>query len=174
MPTEDLREWFQPPKIRLLLVGESPPRNEDQFFYRGGNMQKFTMKAFEKAHSRTFSDSKEFLCYFKNCGCFLDDLSHIPVFEMQGRQRKNHLRDQVEELSERINDFKPLAVVGVGLGIKKYIFQAAELSEWQAKQVIAIPFAGRGHQNTYVEQLAALIRSWVLEESVCEHSSCID
>jgi hypothetical protein len=81
MHTELIRQSYRPNQIRLLLVGESPPASK-KFFYGESAMTKYTAQAFKKAHGVSFRDDKEFLQYFKRCGCYLDDLCHEPVNDL--------------------------------------------------------------------------------------------
>ena len=49
MDTEAIRQSFKPDKIRLMLIGESPPAS-GRFFYLKSAMTIYTSRAFEKAH----------------------------------------------------------------------------------------------------------------------------
>ena len=144
----------------MLLVGECPPAGP-QFFYVTGAMQTYTMQAFAKAHSRSFSSREEFLQYFRECGCFLDDLSLTPVYALRGPERRRALEAQVAKLAVRIRTLEPRVVVSVGLGIHRYVRTAVELSGSEAHMASGLPFAGQSHQNKYVAGLAALITRWV-------------
>jgi len=90
MDTEKIRQRYAPDKIKLLLIGESPP-DSGEFFYVKSNMTTYTSRAFKKAHGIKFIDNTEFLKYFKDCGCFLDDLCHTPVDKSQNKEREKGL-----------------------------------------------------------------------------------
>lgn len=92
MDTESIRQSYKPDTISLMLVGESPPAN-GKFFYVKSTMTTFTARAFEMSHKLT--DNREFLEYFKSCGCYLDDLSHTPVDHLPLKNRVMCLRESV-------------------------------------------------------------------------------
>lgn len=106
MNIEAARESFRPKQIRLLFIGESPPAS-GKFFYINSAMTTFTSYAFEKAYNKKFSNTEDFLNYFKTCGCYLDDLSHIPVDDMPSEQRERILIDSVPALSDRLKIYSP-------------------------------------------------------------------
>ena len=60
---EFVRREFRPKKVKLLLVGESPPVS-GKFFYLGSVMTQHTATAFTKAYGVQFGSQEEFLTYF--------------------------------------------------------------------------------------------------------------
>ncbi len=126
---ERLRESYKPEKIKILFVGESAPAG-GAFFY-DGNPHIFTTnirKTFEMALDVTLRDNKEFISYFKDKQCYLDDLSHKPINHLPPAERVAMLQKSVEPLSKRLRDMNPDVVIIVMLGIQGYVHQAVELS----------------------------------------------
>ena len=111
MDTETIRNSFRPRTIRLLLIGESPPAN-GQFFYVKSKMTSYTASAFEKAHNLKFSkkDQTQFLEHFKACGCYLDDVAHLPVDKFDASKREQVLAESVSELVVRLKLYRPEAI----------------------------------------------------------------
>ncbi len=103
MDTEAIRNSFRPKTIRLLLLGESPPASGN-FFYVNSHMTSYTASAFEKAHSRNFSnqDETQFLEHFKACGCYLDDVCHFPIDKLDAEEREQALAENVPDLVSRL------------------------------------------------------------------------
>ncbi len=152
---ESLRLRYKPDNIRLLLIGESPPAS-GKFFYLSSAMTKFTSLAFEKAHRRTFNNDSDFLEYFKSCGCYLDDLSHIPVNNLNRHKREQQLRDCVDPLSKRIREANPSVIVICLRKIEGYVKEAVNKSGCNPK-LYTLPYPGHGYQNDYIEGLASII-----------------
>ncbi len=157
--TESIRQNFKPNKIRLLLIGESPPTS-GKFFYIKSAMTTYTSRAFEKAHGVRFKNNSDFLEYFKVCGCFLDDLSHTPVNQLDLHEREKQLQENVQSLSERIREANP-SVIAISLKkIEPYVRDAIMKSRCNPK-VYVLPFAGSGHQNKFVDSLTSIIDEYI-------------
>jgi hypothetical protein len=159
MDTEAIRQKFRPDKIKLLLVGESPPAN-GKFFYVKSAMTTFTSRAFEKAHSVRFGQTSDFLDYFKACGCFLDDIVHFPIDQFPYREREKRLSENVDSLSQRIKTADPFLVVVVLIKIEKYVVEAVGKSTLDPK-VRVLPFPGCGHQSKYIAGLASIVGEYI-------------
>ena len=161
MNIEALREQFRPNRVTLLFVGESPPAS-GKFFYDKGPMTRFTATAFEAAHELTFSptDPKEFLTYFKRCGCFLDDISHSPIDGLAAEDRTRRLAESVADFARRLAAFKPKAIVVALKKIEPHARIAAAQAGLQVP-IHVVPFPGYGHQTKYIERLAEIVRQYV-------------
>ena len=159
MGTESIRQSYRPERVRLLLVGESPPASGD-FFYTGGNMTTFTAKAFGCATGQSYQSTAEFLNAFKRSGCYLDDLCHKPINKHSTRERKRAHRASVESLASRLKQLDPDAIAIVMKGIVTPV-RAAIGEAGLSCPVHVLPFPGNGHQNAYMELLAPLIREYV-------------
>ena len=59
MDTEKIRKLFKPDRIKLLLVGESPPAS-GKFFYSKSPMTLYTSSTFEKVFSLSSTVSADF------------------------------------------------------------------------------------------------------------------
>jgi hypothetical protein len=156
MSNEAIRNFYRPDKIKVLFVGESPPAS-GKFFYRGGAMTAFTMKAFMTAYDISFAGQKEFLDDFKAFGCFLDDLSHSPVNRLKGTEREQVLKDSVDSLADRVRNSEPAVVIAVFRKIEGHVRRAVEKSGIAAT-VCVLPAPGNGHQNKYVQGLVEILR----------------
>ena len=158
MDTEDIRNSFRPKKIRLLLIGESPPSG-GKFFYVHSPMTSYTARAFEKAHKRDFSsqDQTEFLEYFKTCGCYLDDVCHFPIDGFDDEKRKQALAENVPALTARLKDFRPEAIAIVLKKVETHVRVAIVLAEIKP-EVFVLPFPGHGHQGKYIDLLEKIVK----------------
>ncbi len=163
METEEIRQHYMPDKIRLLLIGESPPA-KGKFFYVKSAMTTYTSNAFEKSFGVTFHNNEGFLDYFMRCGCFLDDLSHSPVDDLPRNEREKALRRCIEPLSERIRQVDPSVIVIVIVIVLKKIerfVREAILKSGCNPEIYVLPFPGNCHQKKYIEQLSGIISKFL-------------
>lgn len=159
MDTEAIRSSFRPKAIRLLLIGESPPAS-GQFFYVKSQMTTYAASAFEKAHNRKFSnkDQTQFLEHFKACGCYLDDVSHLPIDKLDAEKREQALAERVSDLVSRLKLYRPEAIAIV---LKKKVEPHVRIAVVQADiepKLYVLPFPGHGHQGKYIEQLETIVK----------------
>ena len=167
MNIENIRESFRPKRIRLLFIGESPPAS-GKFFYLKSAMTTFTSYAFEKTYNKKFSGSEDFLDFFKTCGCYLDDLSHIPVDDMPSEQRERILIDSISALSDRLKTYSPEIIAIALKKIERHAKKAINKASLSCP-VYTLPFAGNGHQNKYIEELVNILERHLRRE--CERNS---
>jgi hypothetical protein len=128
---EELRRSFRPTRITTLFVGESAPKN-DKFFY---NMNTGLYRAMKVA----FDGNDDFLSTFKARGMYLDDLSLIPVNDMERNERKRQCQSSIGDLADRLKAYQPTEIVVIGLGIEKFIRKAAETAKLNVP-IFATPF----------------------------------
>ena len=159
--TEKTRGTYLPKRVRLLLVGESPPASGRFFYYGDSSMTRHTARAFEKAYRVGFGDDpgcRKFLDFFKECGCYLDDLSFEPVDAMPAAERKARLKACVPGLSRRIRRLKPEVVVAVLRRVEPLVREA--IAAAGINPVFrALPFPGQHHQSRYVAGLSRIIKA---------------
>ena len=86
---EKIRSSFQPAEIRILFVGESPPKT-GKFFYCGNSpMAKHMKRVLRQELFPGIENSDEaFFKAFKASGCYLDDLVLCPVSSGKEKIRK--------------------------------------------------------------------------------------
>jgi len=158
--TEQLRRSFKPRKVKLLFIGESAPCS-GKFFYRESGMTGFTKRAFEDAFGMQFKTTAEFLHFFKTEGCYLDDVSLVPVDGMSAGDRERSLVASVPALAGRIRTSNPSVVLIVLKKIEPHVREALGLARVDVPTYV-LPFPGQGHQREYVEQLTAVLRDHLL------------
>jgi len=155
---ESLRESHKPEKIKILFVGESAPAS-GAFFY-DGKKHSFTTnirKTFEIALNVTFEDNKEFLDYFKDAQCYLDDLSLEPVNHLSLQERRVKLQESIVPFSKRLKGVRPDVLVIIKKDIEQYVRSAVELSCISPK-VIPTYFPGVGHLHKFREDVIPILQ----------------
>ncbi len=160
MNIEELRKSYKPQKIKLLLIGESASES-GKFFYLESSMTTFTQRAFENTFKLSFKNHREFLQFFKKKGCYLDDLSSIPVNRMPPLRKEEVLSGSILSLAKRLTSYKPEIVVIVLKRIERKVNEALDLSCIKCKRY-TLPFPGNGHQNKYIQKLSRILKSHML------------
>ncbi|MBU1698531.1 MAG: hypothetical protein KJ970_11060 [Candidatus Eisenbacteria bacterium] len=147
MEIEALRQSFRPRNVKLLMIGESAPAS-GRFFYKTSNMTSTTARVFESVYDMKFSSMDAFLRFFMVKGCYLDDLSLIPVNKMPRREREKTLREGIPRLAGRIENVKPTVIVIALKKIEKHVREAIALTGLTVP-VYVLPFPGQGHQRVF-------------------------
>jgi hypothetical protein len=158
---ESLRESYKPEKIKILFVGESAPAS-GAFFY-DGSPHTFTTnirKTFEMALDVTFEDNKEFLNYFKDKQCYLDDLCLEPVDHFSPAEKNVTRAESIKPLSERLRDMNPDVIIISMKSIEHYVHDAIVLSDVTSK-VVVTPFPGMGHLLQFREIVIPILKEYI-------------
>lgn len=165
---EKLKQKYLPNPLEILLVGESPAGGR-QFFYSETARCRLlgaTRRAFEIAHRISFTSNREFLNYFRACGCFMDDLVHTPVsgLELQSlAYRDSVLLESTRELAERIEEWQPSLVIPIQRNIESQVKQAVSLSGVRTvvRPPLYYPVTPYERPARYVESLSMTIREFI-------------
>jgi len=155
---ERLRESYKPEKIKILFVGESAPAG-GAFFY-DGNPHIFTTnirKTFEMALDVTLRDNKEFISYFKDKQCYLDDLSREPINHLPPAERLVMLQESVEPFSKRLREMNPDVIIILMRSIEHHVRNAIELSGVNS-EVVATYFPGVGHLHEFRKDVIPILQ----------------
>lgn len=157
MDTETLRKSYKPDRIKLLFIGESPPRSGN-FFYNKGSLTNFTSRAFEKVFGRVFSDTQSFLIFFRLSGCYLEDICLEPVDKLSPKERTMMLKGSVEYFSVRLKGYSPVAIVIVLKRIESHVKKALRKADIRCP-IYTLPFPGFGQQKNYITKLCEILQN---------------
>lgn len=157
MDTEALRRRYRPDKIRVLLVGKSPPVGGTFFYAATSKLFRYTKTAFEQALDRVWPTDEAFLQFFRGEGFFLDDLCLQPVNSLPNPERRRARREGVGPLSVRLAACRPEAVLVTPKGMLPQVVAALRQSGMDTHPV-ALPFPAMSWQRAYVEGLARYLR----------------
>ena len=163
---EKIRQSFKPDKLSILFIGESAPAS-GSFFYTGDSLCTYTKEAFIMAFPKlVFSTSADFLQFFKETGCYLDDLSLIPVNDRSTDERKRMQLEGIPSLAKRIADYRPNAIVCMlkDKAFQKNIKEAVRRAGFDDVPFRVTPFGGFGNQGKYREELKKHLLEFQQEE----------
>lgn len=169
-----MSELYRPSKIKVLLIGESPPYSESPdisrtpYFYNTkfvDNMRdsllRETSKVILDRHICIYSEryKHEILSALKDKGVFLIDAVEQPINHLKGKHRKDTILKEIPSLLSRIKVLNPdriIVVLTSVYDIIRFPLQAAGLplvplripSPWAAKTV------GQGYKDFLKEALS--------------------
>lgn len=152
-----MRKKFQPEKIRLLLVAESPPPTRG-FFYdissAEGSLSRNTREAFERYIGKGLTRS-EFLDAFRS-KCYLVDL-----FQERGVNAKRVSNSDgdaaVERLGRLLTAEKPPFIVSVLRRIDIFVRCAVKVSALKSDYT-NLPYPNRNRIDLYRDGLERVFR----------------
>jgi hypothetical protein len=152
---------FKPSLVRVLFVGESRP-DGGTFFYAANSKLFFaTEEAFAAAYAEC-PEEKEFLEFFRDKGCFLEDLCRAPVNKLPRDEREREHEKGIGPLARRVAEHDPRAVVIVMLGIVSHVRRALQEAAQKTKRppapIYALPFPRSEHKARYVRELTVVLR----------------
>lgn len=154
---EHVRENYRPARVRVLFVGESPPTSGGFFYFGSGIVCSSTQRAFSQALGVTFATPSDFLDFFRDVGCFLEDLSHSPVDHLPPHRRTEALELCVDSFAKRLQELAPELVIVFLKKIAPLVERAVGEAGIPLGMVRVLPFPGNGHQNRYIAGLTKIL-----------------
>ncbi len=142
-----------PKKIRILFVGESPPKSN--FFYYGKSP---LYKAIEEAFSKVYPIGGDFLSFFSR-DCYLEDLFKKIAKTVEARSlRDREVKDAELRLTELIKEKKPEIIISVLKRIAVYVDNAKRYSGINA-EFHTLRFPAWGWKQEFIKELEGILRS---------------
>jgi hypothetical protein len=160
---ETLRQKYKPDEIRVLFVGESPPAGGTFFYAANSNLFRAMASAFAQAFGSRVPNAAEFLEFFREAKCYLDDLCLEPVNHMTSSARRRARRAGEKPLAERLKVDTPLVTVAVPLSVQPHLESALLQAGLASVPVYGLPFPAMGHQHRFATELVALLRELCVE-----------
>ena len=154
---EALRRSFQPSRVELLFIGESPPAS-GRFFYSGNSgLYRAMRAAFQKADTNIGDEN--FLASFRAYGCYLTDLSHEPIDHLDPPLRRAMRSEGEKLLARELIRLQPAIIAPVLRSIVSNVNNAVLRAKWQG-QILQLPYPGRWSRfrETFIDGLVPVIR----------------
>lgn len=160
---ETLRLSFQPTRIQLLFIGESPPASGRFFYSANSGLYRAMRMAFQIADSKV--DDENFLAAFRARGCYLTDLSHEPVDHLDPARRRAMRTEGEKFLAREIIRLQPEMIAPVLRSIAGNVENAVARANWQG-QILQFPYPGRWsrHRDAFIKALVPVIRRLRVQE----------
>jgi hypothetical protein len=152
---EEIRLTYMPDKMTILFVGESAP-TQGTFFYTKDSLCTYTREAFELAFPEHVpTRSGDFLRFFQKTGCYLDDLSLVPIDKREAEERRRLQLEGLPGLTRRMRQYKPQAIVCMlkDKTLQAIIKEAARRADLDNVPFRVTSFGGNGNQGVYRQEL---------------------
>ncbi len=133
-------------------MGESAPVSGD-FFYEGDTMM---LRNTKQAVEQAFGTDGNFLKRFKSYGWYLDDLVLVPINKLSRSERKAKWRESQGDLTARIAEYQPEAIVSMLRCIDSTVNAAADAAGSRVPRYV-VPFPGMGHQRRFLSEMAKIL-----------------
>jgi hypothetical protein len=144
---EELRFSFKPEFVKILFIAESRPAGGTFFYCANSNLYYTVKLAFEETFKKSFGKN-DFLDFFKEKKCFLDDLCSIPVNSLSDLERIEERIKGMKPLEERLKTYKPEIVVILMKDIADCVVKVIKDSKIDnIKHIQITPFPVRSEQN---------------------------
>jgi predicted HTH domain antitoxin len=155
----ELRENYRPTTVRMLFVGESSPAGGTHFYLANSNLYRATRAAFAAALGPdTVPDGESFLAWFRDRGCWIVDISDVPMNHLSDPERRAAIERGVEPLGAVIGQTKPNRIVVVKRDIEEPVAAAMRLAGVEVP-FTTLPFPVRQWRPVYEQGLADLLRA---------------
>src|SRR3954451_24755430 len=169
---ESLRRSFQPSRIQLLFIGESPPAS-GRFFYSGNSgLYRAMRAAFQRVDAMIRDEN--FLYTFRAYGCYLTDLRQEPVAHLDTPLRQAMRSNGEAVIARELTRLQPPTIAPVLRSIAGNVNNAAAQANWQGK-ILQLPYPGRWsrYRDAFIELLVPVISCLRFEEgaSLPRHDS---
>lgn len=164
---ERCRSKFRPEQIKVLFVGESAPAGGTLFYCANSNLFHATRQAFIDAFSEDCGEGKGFLTFFRDRGCYLDDLCLIPINKRDKsiprsvwkRQRNQIRENNIPNLASRIRAYNPKYIVVVMQEITNCVQRAANEAGLSNIKIESLTFPAYRNERkeAYIRKLSTLL-----------------
>jgi hypothetical protein len=153
---EHLRRQYQPERVRVLFVGESPPASGRFFYRRDSGLYRAMREAFQAVDPSISEES--FLEKFRDSRCYFIDLCSKPVDRLDAKSRRDTCAGSEASLSRTIARLHPVVIATVVRSIEGNVIQAAARANWNGLMV-QLPYPGRwAHlRRAFLEALAPIV-----------------
>ena len=137
---ERLRRRYQPARVRMLFVGESPPASGRFFYQADSGLFRAIRQTFVAAFPKLKDD--DFLKTFRDLGCYLIDLCESQVDRMTPKNRRFACARGETRLGATIRRLNPEVVVTVVRSIAANVRRAIAGAKWHG-ELVELPYPGR-------------------------------
>lgn len=136
----DLRQHYKPQQINVLFIADAPAAGSRFFYKKNSELFKAVKAAFTQVFGE-FKDKDEFLNFYKDFGCYLDNICLVPVKHLSTKEQNTERQRGVQPLSERITEMQPRLIIITMKAIEKYALEAIHLAQAQSiEKVASVPF----------------------------------
>ena len=154
-----LRRQYRPRRVRVLLVGESPPASGRHFYDANSGLYRAVRDTF--AATQPSIDGRDFRERFRDHGWFLCDLSDRPVNRLRPAKRQAAHALGINRLAGVLRRWRPQAVVVVVTAVGRHVRRAIRQAKW-AGTYCEVPYPGRWARSRkhFTQRFGAFVATW--------------
>jgi hypothetical protein len=169
---ERTRQSYMPDELRVLLIGESPPAGGTFFYFGDSILHDATCDAFRHAIPALRREA-DFRDAFMRLGCYLEDLSHQPINQLDRPEREAARTASAPSLTRRVRTLSPSVIVIIGISegsrsVRTVVTGALEKAGHGDVEQHVVPFPtsrprrtdGKPYHQVYIDDLGDLVRRW--------------
>ncbi len=154
----DLRQQYKPDKINILFIADAPAAGNRFFYRKNSELFKAVKAAFTQVFGE-FTDRDEFLNFYKDFGCYLDNICLVPVKHLPDKEQKAERQRGIQPLAERIAEMQPRLIIITMKAIEKYALEAIAQSKADSiEKVVSIPFP-LGSMTNFNNSISGIVRA---------------
>ena len=154
----DLRQQYKPQKINVLFIADAPAAGSRFFYRKNSELFKAVKSAFTQVFGE-FADKDEFLNFYRDFGCYLDNICLVPVKHLSPKEQNEERRRGIPSLAERIAEMQPRLIIITMKAIEKYALEAISLSKaGSIEKVASIPFP-LGSMTNFNNSISGIIKA---------------
>ena len=157
----ELRAKYQPLKIRLIFVLESPPLNGTYFYDPSGRTTEPLFSAMMKVIGQSPATKEDGLIRFAHQGFFLLNATYQPVNHMKNNRQRNEailtdLAELIQDLTSTIRNQR-LKIVLVKANICRLLEEPLISAGFNIiNNGTVVPFPSHGHQTKFHQAIKKL------------------
>jgi hypothetical protein len=136
----DLQQQYKPEKVQVLFIADAPAAGTRFFYRKNSELFKAVKSAFTQVFGE-FTDKDAFLNFYRDFGCYLDNICLVPVKYLPPKEQNEERRRGIPSLAERIAEMQPRLIIITMKAIEKYALEAISQSKAESiEKVASIPF----------------------------------
>ncbi len=151
----------RPDKVNVLFIADAPSAAPKMPHRKMSEFMKAAKAAFTQVFGE-FKDNEEFFKFYKEFGCYHDNVCLTPVKHLPPAEQKLERLRGVKPLAERIAALQPRLIVIVMKAIEPYAREAIKLAAAPSvENVASIPFplGSMTNFNNSISGMANALRS---------------
>jgi hypothetical protein len=156
-----LKQQYRPENVTLLFVADGVPIGPKYFYLKNSNLYKAIKAAFIQVFGE-FNSDDEFLQFFKEMGCYIDNISDKPVKDLPPAQQRALRNEGVAPLAQRIAGMQPRLIIISLKVIEKQVREAIlQSGVTSVEDVVVTPFPVKNitNVNNCINGVAGALRS---------------
>lgn len=161
---ERTRERHRPSRIRVLMLGESPPRGRGFFYTGDSTLFRCTVPVLVRECG--FPDDQDsFLARFKEEGFYLHDFSSERGRKPVREPESGEVKASVGRVAELISCERPVVVLGLLRGLLTLVTRSVESSDAPDTPFLCLRFPYHRDEDAkaeYQSELASALRAHLL------------